>query len=214
MQCQAITLIGTQCSRKSSANSNYCWQHKNYVPGTYVATRNEQKSPVRIQTPVKIQSPKRSNAPYVNIDEFKRISSSTGPKIGNEEGADDYKKSLLKNTIIAKGPFTLMLEVGQYAPTVLEFEQKFLEGTYTFEQLIDDIRVFYDREATHADFFKLIRLSDEHKDDLSREIFQELQDAHNAGEDIRLVDFMGSHIYIEGFQYDAMRNLYFLILGS
>ena len=27
-RCQAITKKGTQCKRKASAGSNYCWQHK------------------------------------------------------------------------------------------------------------------------------------------------------------------------------------------
>ena len=28
-RCKAITLKGSQCSRKSEAGSDYCWQHKN-----------------------------------------------------------------------------------------------------------------------------------------------------------------------------------------
>jgi len=32
MQCQATTKSRTQCSRKAEPNSNYCWQHQNYIP--------------------------------------------------------------------------------------------------------------------------------------------------------------------------------------
>jgi hypothetical protein len=33
MECQAITNVGTQCSRKALINSKYCWQHQNYESG-------------------------------------------------------------------------------------------------------------------------------------------------------------------------------------
>jgi hypothetical protein len=31
MQCQAITNLGKQCSKKALPNSNFCWQHQNYI---------------------------------------------------------------------------------------------------------------------------------------------------------------------------------------
>jgi len=218
MECQAICLTGLQCSRKAEAGSLYCWQHRNYkgtsfvpIPNTRkkVEKKTEQKSPVRIATPPKIPV-----APFLNSDEFKTLATSTVPKLGAEEGSTDYKSSALRNNIIANGPFTIELEVGEYEPTVMKYDLKFGEGNYTFEQVVDKIREFYDRGATHNDFFNLIRLSDANEDEVSRDLFKELQDESNEGGDIRLYDFMGSHIYIEGIVYDGLRNLYTLILGS
>jgi hypothetical protein len=220
MQCQATTGKGTRCTRKAEGGSIYCWQHKNYSGVNYVPTeekksprnripREEKKSPVIIPKPVLIVN----KEPFVNIDEFKRITSATSPKL-REEDAGNYKKSKLSKTIVARGPFTLLLQVGEYEPTMLETELKFEANDYTFEQIVDEIRLFYDRKAVHKDFFDLIRLSDQNEDEMSRELFKQLQDEANNGEDIRLADFMGSSIYIEGLQYEALSNRYYLILGS
>ncbi len=222
MQCEAITLLGTQCSRKAEPGSNYCWQHQNYKGTRFTEqkieknvekviqkakniVKSEQKSPIR---PIIPSNP--VVGPFFDSTEFKRLVEATVPKIGGEEGSDDYKKSKLKNTIIANGPFTIELEVGEYDPTVLKFDLKFGVGNYTFEQVIDKIREFYNRPITHAESFNLLRLSDENEDELSRELFSALQEENG----VRLYDYLGSHIYIEGVVYDGLRNLYTLILGS
>lgn len=214
MECQAITKIGLQCSRNAEPGSLYCWQHQGYTgytgstkPKIKKEYKEEKKSPVLAPVIIPVKNP------FVNVDEFKRITALTHPKL-REEDATNYKKSKLSKTIVARGPFTVVLEVGEYAPTVLESELKFEGQDYTFEQIIDEIRLFYDRKALHKDFFDLIRLSDQNEDDLSRNLFKTLQDEANAGEDIRLADFMGSSIYIEGLQYEALSNRYYLILGS
>ncbi len=42
-RCQAITLAGTQCTRKAQPGSEYCWQHQSYGKSTSSSGTNDRQ---------------------------------------------------------------------------------------------------------------------------------------------------------------------------
>lgn len=210
MQCQAIAVsTKSQCKRLADPGSRFCWQHTNYTGIVNYPEFKEQK----VQSPRRPTQPVQQRLPYLDEIEFKQINNNTIAKINNEEDAINYKTVRGHNNIIAKGPLTIVLEVGEREPVVLEYELKLPAGDHTYESIIDDIRAFYNGPATHKEFFNLIRLSDELESESDRELYSILQDEATIN-DLRLYDLMGSSIFIEGIHKDAKSGLYYLILGN
>ena len=228
-RCQALTEKGKgpQCLRNAEPGSIYCWQHRNYKAGTIV--KRSPKANTSLYEHKNVQDIKEATVAdplfgkeykaskpspqgsYINMDEFKKLSEKYTATIKDDE-YDSYKNPSAR-VIVAKGPITISLDIGEYESTIKHL-LKLPKASYTYPEIIKEIKDVYAKKATHSDFFELIRLSDENEDESARELYAELQDMKNSGEDIRKYDFNGSNIFIEGIEYNTLLNEYYLILGS
>ena len=131
-QCQAITIIGDQCSRNAVPGSKYCWQHQNY----------EEVLNPRYSAPL--------DRPYLDVPKLETFTTFYSKQRLPEEERD---------MIIAKGPLTIGIESTKYIN--LPFSIQVGSGYYTYQNIIDLITATFDHHLDVNVLEDLIRQEEE-----------------------------------------------------
>jgi hypothetical protein len=202
-QCAAITTTyNTQCLRRAKKGYKYCWQHLDYKPR--VVSHIKKPEPV-VESVVELDIESESGFLYL-----KYLNNIDGT-IDNSENSEDYMYSPYTDKIVGYGPFTINLPVGRYPPTIVYISIPFDSERYTYKELLQSIRQFYNSPISVDLLNKLIKLARINKDMLSEGLYVGLKTRIKI-EPLQIYDLNNDYVY---FNRIFLENKdYYLELGN
>jgi hypothetical protein len=228
-QCAAITLLGHQCSRKRRPNSEYCWQHQNYV--TRMVTVQQQVKPeprratilasiapepiqmAQVEVPI-IRTGAITGVQPVNRRQTGKVYQFPRDVIEVDLPLDEQKLSSAYDQIGAVGPFTLVVPVGQYDSTMIDFDLDFAVGNYTFTDILEDILDLYSRSTTLEEIDHLLKVAKRNRDQLSEGLYTQYRMQIKRGDDIPLFGLNGTKVRFDKIVYDDKVDKFYLLLKN